>query len=344
MQARVLFLSDLHKRDTDFTTINGYTKAIDAVQNDILNFIHQNGVTHLISLGDWYDKGYRSVRRTFNDAYWDMQLSNAVNGNFYICRGNHLYIERDSNPEMYLIQPCEAMPLSESIKTPETPIIKSPDYIVINGIQISLFHFTKDNKLYVRSLDTAAKFHIGVYHDDCVVPSSVRAASGDMGKTLAVSNERYFANVDVAIVGHIHMPIGKIDINLHNKRVPMFIPGSLCITKNKATEIHQEVGLPFITVNDDGSFKFQLANFSLHTELLHLYTKTEAKTFDAITNNQNTVRDIKEMSSNLTLSSDDTLVSTLISMGFNDKHLQVVQRASTVGLTADEAVLILGGD
>ena len=37
MRARILFVSDLHKRDCDFSTIAGYTKAVDAVQRDILS-------------------------------------------------------------------------------------------------------------------------------------------------------------------------------------------------------------------------------------------------------------------------------------------------------------------
>ena len=48
MRARILFVSDLHKRDCDFSTIAGYTKAIDAVQRDILSFIKQRGITHLV--------------------------------------------------------------------------------------------------------------------------------------------------------------------------------------------------------------------------------------------------------------------------------------------------------
>lgn len=105
MRARILFVSDLHKRDCDFSTIAGYTKAVDAVQRDILSFIKQKGITHLVSLGDWYDKGYRSINRSNNDRNLDEDLSKAVNGNFYICLGNHFFLERDNNPEMYLIQP-----------------------------------------------------------------------------------------------------------------------------------------------------------------------------------------------------------------------------------------------
>ena len=92
MRARILFVSDLHKRDCDFSTIAGYTKAIDAVQRDILSFIKQRGITHLVSLGDWYDKGYRSINRSNNDRNFDEDLSRAVNGNFYICLGNHFFL------------------------------------------------------------------------------------------------------------------------------------------------------------------------------------------------------------------------------------------------------------
>ena len=179
MQARILFLTDLHKRDTDFTTIVGYTKAIEQVQEDILAFVEKHNVTHIVIGGDWYDKGYRNINRTLNDINYDRAISKAVNGNVFLCRGNHLYIERDSNPEMYIIQPCEAMPLIHNIRHQGEPIFQSPDVIQIGPIQISLFHFSKDVKDYVVPRNAETEFHIGVYHDDVMLPSSVRQMAGD---------------------------------------------------------------------------------------------------------------------------------------------------------------------
>ena len=276
MQARILFLTDLHKRDTDFTTIIGYTKAIDAVQEDILNFIARNHVTHVVLGGDWYDKGYRNINRTFNDINYDKLLSDSVNGNVYICRGNHLYLERDSNPEMYLIQPCEAMPPIHPIKVPDKPVFQSPDIVQIGPIQISLFHFNKENKCYRAWRNAETRFHIGVYHDDVMLPSSVRNLYGDKGLTSSDDLQYYFENIDLGVCNHIHSAIGQVKVPLINRSIPLMIPGSLCITKNQASELHDHVELPVITLEDDDSVRVSVANFSVHLEMLKLYKKKES--------------------------------------------------------------------
>ena len=337
MQARILFLTDLHKRDTDFTTITGYTQAIDCVQEDILATIKKLGVTHVVIGGDWYDKGYRSINRTFNDMNYDKLISDSVNGNVYICRGNHLYLERDSNPEMYLIQPCEAMPPIHPIKTTEEPLFKSPDVLQIGPLQISLFHFDKSNKSYYRKRNPETKFHIGVFHDDCVLPSSVRAMSGDHSTTSTIALANYYENLDLAVCNHIHMAVGLVRIAAHDKEVPAMIPGSLCITKNKTSELHSSVNLPVITLEDDDSVKVQTISMSLHTELLKLYDKKETKRSEG-----GRVQLEGEVDIGQILSSGDNMSfkDILIRKGYKNKHLQMLDTAATTGLTVADALVI----
>lgn len=345
MQARILFVSDLHKRDSDFTTIGGYTKAIDAVQEDILYFIEEQHITHLVSLGDWYDKGYRSINRLFNDMNYDVALSNSVDGNFYICRGNHLYIDRDQNPEMYLIQPCPDMPLVHDITDRKVPIIRSPSQIQIGSVLISLFHFSKEDKTYRRDVPDGITYHIGVYHDDVVLPSSVRQASGDLGFTRAESVEHYFRNVDLAICGHIHMPIGLTYVHLHDRKVPMYIPGSLCITKNKANEIHHSVKLPIITIEDDNTVKMQLAEFFLHFDMLHLYNKRDAEMLDSAFQSSPAVAErAKEIVEHINMTGQESLKEYLIKKGYSNQHIEIVDQAYSNELNPTVAGNILLGE
>lgn len=326
MQARILFVTDLHKRDTDFTTVVGYTSAIDRVQEDLLNFIKNNGVTHLILGGDWYDKGYRSINRTFNDHYYDEALAHAVNGNVYLCRGNHLYLERDSNPEMYLIQPCREMPLAKSIKMPEEQLFKTPPYVQIGPVQISLFHFHKEDKTYVRERNPETKFHVGVFHDDCVLPSSVRQISGDIGYTTTSSLAYYYSNLDLAVCNHIHMAVGRVDIQLTEKKVPAYIPGSLCITRNKQNELHSSVQLPLLTIEDDDSVKLQLATFSLHMEMLKLYNKKEATMSDKSVAYRPS-QEVQNAFSEATAGVAGSLREALIRKRYSPEYLQIVNEA-----------------
>lgn len=341
MQARILFLTDLHKRDTDFTTIVGYTKAIDKVQDDILAFIARNNVTHVVIGGDWYDKGYRNINRTFNDFNYDKALSEAVDGCVYLCRGNHLYIERDSNPEMYIIQPCPDMPLVHNIRTEGEPLFKSPDVLQIGPLQISLFHFSKDNKNYVQERNPETLFHVGVYHDDCMLPSSVRQMSGDHGMTSSKELDHYFGNVDLAICNHIHTAVGQLKVPVNGRNVTMLIPGSLCITKNQPSEIHSEARLPVVTLEDDNSIRVSLATFSLHLDMLKMYKKTETKALDKDMGNGSSMQ--KEVKEVLSAKPSATLKEVLINKGYSATDLQIVDEASLGILDSTRALILAGG-
>ena len=339
MQARILFLTDLHKRDTDFTTIVGYTKAIDAVQEDILALIERINITHVIIGGDWYDKGYRSINRVFNDNNYDRLLHNAVNGNVYLCRGNHLFLERDSNPEMYLIQPCDSMPPVHPIKTTDVPLFKSPDVVQIGPLQISLFHFDKTDKTYIRPRAPETTYHIGVYHDDCILPTSIRQASGDHGVTTTGALCEYYKNVDLAVCNHIHTAVGLTHINIGDRQVPAFIPGSLCITKNQTSELHSSVKLPVVTLEDDNSVKVQTTTVSLHTEMLRLYNKKETVKGNAST----TLSAVKgvDITTLFTPKENVTLKQILIRKGYPERIIQMVDGAARQGLTIKEAMELL---
>lgn len=330
MRARILFVSDLHKRDVDFSTIAGYTKAVDAVQQDLLTFIKQNGVTHLVSLGDWYDKGYRSINRSNNDRNFDEELSRAVNGNFYICLGNHFFLERDNNPEMYLIQPSVLYRPSQPIYA-TTPIIRAVQSMRIGPLQLSFFHYNKENKNYVVERDADAAYHIGVYHDDAIVPTQQRNDAGFMGTTLPSYTDTILNNIDLAIVGHIHTPVGVVHAQSHGRTLPMIIPGSLAITESGERQLHTEVQLPVVDVSDEGKVSCSLFKFDIHANLLRFYKKKE-KPIKADMPTQ-AILDIPKTVS---------LSEYLRARGFEDRPLQLVDAASESHLEVKQGLQLLG--
>ena len=160
----------------------------------------------------------------------DRRVSASVNGNVYLCVGNHFYLERDENPEMYIIQPNSLLRPQYDIPLPEEPIFRVVPQLRIGDVQIDFFHFSKTNKQYVAYREPSTKFHIGIYHDDKCLPGWVREQEGYTG----VANQSYFNeiydNIDLAIHGHIHTRIGMTSIQIANERkVPLCIPGSLGI-------------------------------------------------------------------------------------------------------------------
>ena len=162
MSARILFISDLHKRYCDSTNVKGQLVAQQKIQEDIINFNKAYGVTHNIVLGDWYDRGFHGIGQAYGAMEMDRRISASVNGQVYLCVGNHFYLERDENPEMYIIQPNPFIRPSISIPVPEKPIFNVVPCMNMNGVQVSFVHFNKTNKDYVTHRDPSVKFHIGI--------------------------------------------------------------------------------------------------------------------------------------------------------------------------------------
>jgi hypothetical protein len=279
MSQTVLFVPDLHKRDVDFNSIKGYMSAVEMVQIDLLNYLYhiETEEKYFIQLGDWYDKGYRSTGRVYTDAYYDTEIAKAVNGNAYICLGNHFFLERDANPEMYLIQPSYLYQPRESVPMVE-PTFRTVPSLRIGNVQISFFHFSKTDKNYINRVEPGVQFHIGVYHDDCVLPSDIRSMAGYFGTTSNDYLNNIYSNVDMAICGHVHTSIGLRNYSLNSgKTVPIIVPGALAITENKDIVKHKSVNCPVLTIEDDGSFDMKYVEFSTHMELLRFYKVAEKK-------------------------------------------------------------------
>lgn len=275
-QTTVLFVPDLHKRDVDFTSIKGYVEAVELVQQDIVEYLKTLTNGMFVSMGDWYDKGYRSTGRVFADSFYDTEIAKAVNGNAYICLGNHFFLERDSNPEMYLIQPSYLYKPRINVPMQE-PTFKTADHVIIGRTQISFFHFNKTDKNYYTKVESGVNFHIGVYHDECVLPSDIRQQAGFFGNTSNDYLNNIYANVDLAICGHIHTAIGMRNYTLNSgKVIPIVVPGALAITENKDIVKHKSVMCPVATITEDQcSISFQ--EFSTHMDCLKFYKMAEQK-------------------------------------------------------------------
>ena len=330
MSSKVLFLTDLHKRDVDFSSIEGYTKAVTSVQMDLLKYIKEAGITHVVSGGDWYDKGYRNTSPTLSDNELDRRFSKSVNGEFYITLGNHFNLETDNNPESYIIQPCPGRPLIREVITPEEPIFKCVDDLIIGNIQISFFHFSKMNKTYVNKRQPGIKMHIGVYHDDCVVPSDIREQSGYYGTTSSKYLDMIYDNIDVAIINHIHVSCGTRKLQLSTgKCLPLIIPGSLGITQNKEIEKHKSADLPILEIKDDGAVGISFHKQLTHIDMLKFYKKKDTNTIASnLVNNLN----LTSLDGLSNIPRSRTLKDYLTNRGYNQGYINVVKKAIPGGL------------
>lgn len=278
MKYKILVGHDLHKNMKDKTTIRGYVKVNIDVQVELIRVLKEGGFTHFISGGDWFDKGYGSdVAAALMHTDIDKILADAVNGNFYGVIGNHIKINLDSNPELFLIQPHPIYTTRHRVVRTEQ-IMKTPDYIVLNDVQISLMHWSKDAKdasYYVSQRLPGIKYHIAIYHTEMVVPSA-RLHSMGLHYTLNENSKIFEAlnGVDLAIVGHIHKPLGTFRIDKNNgETTTMIVPGSLTNTDAGEGSFHSSIDMPVIEIDEDGHVALSYHHMDLFTNRLQFMKK-----------------------------------------------------------------------
>lgn len=280
VENRVIIIPDLHWRDTDIKTIGGYCEATDLVAQDLVTIMKEEKITHGISTGDWCDKGYRQLHATFSHRNYLQEMNDLTNRNMFMCIGNHFFLERDSNPEIYWIQPNDKFKPVKPIYAVE-PLLKTPDQIMIGCMQFSLFHYKKEQegKMYFRPKMPNAKYHGGVYHDDMVVPAHVRVNEGIHVNVNSGYTRNVYSNIDLAVIGHIHTPIGEVVMQVDGRNIPVDIPGSLAIVSSKPSDMHTHVNIPVFTITDN-TVKKEYIKVSLHTDKLKFFKQKEQPMLD----------------------------------------------------------------
>lgn len=279
MKYKLLVGGDLHKRMKDLTTIRGYVNACRQVELDIIKTLKEGEFTHFLCLADWFDKGYGSdVAAALAHTDIDRELMEAVNGNFYGLIGNHIKIRMDSNPELFLIQPHPYYRSRHAVARHEQ-IIKTPKDLILNGVQIHFMHWFKEAESaldYKALINEDCHYHIGLYHTEYVIPSSVMMAAG---MNMEVSDNTKISaaldKIDLAIVGHVHKPLGTFVINKNDgTTTTMIVPGSLTNTDAGMISRHDYVDMPVIEIDDNGIVTLSYHRQSLHAEDLVFMKKS----------------------------------------------------------------------
>lgn len=274
---RIGFAGDLHKRPKDITTIKGYVNCCDKVQESLIDFIIKSMLTHFVSLGDWYDRGYvDDISAALADTSQEEYINKLLKGNFYGVIGNHIRLNLDSNPELSLIQPCELIKSRKSVKR-DTPIIKTPVSFIVGNVQISLVHHMLNSTSvldYSIFRHPGVKYHIACVHDPKFIPNSQLTKVGYMN-TFSLDSQiaKVLDNVDLCICGDIHAPLGMFDISPKTK---MIVPGSLTNTNSGKNGRHDSIKIPIITIDDEkDTVSFSFHEFNLHTNMVTFNEKKE---------------------------------------------------------------------
>lgn len=278
MVYNIALAGDLHKRPKDITTIKGYTSCCDTVQDSLITMIEDLGITHFISLGDWYDKGYvDDIASALADVSREERMSRMLNGNFYGVIGNHIRLKMDSNPELMLIQPHPIIKSRKPVSRTEQ-VIKTPDHIIIGGVQISLVHnkpgIESVEEYYIRRVP-GVKFHIACVHDSKFIPNSMAEKAGlYASESTNTQLARTLKEVDLCIAGDIHTPLGLFDISPKTK---MYVPGSLTNTNAGMKGRHSSINIPILKIDDEaGTYSISFHEFDLHLNMVTFNLKNKS--------------------------------------------------------------------
>ena len=283
MNYRLMFGGCLHKRMTDITTIHGYTKGFQKVQSDIMTSIKELGITHFVSLGDWFDSGYGSdTAAALAHTDIDREMYKLLGGNFYGLIGNHIRIRMDSNPELFLIQPHPVYVSRHQVKR-DYQIIRTPKEIVLNGVQICFMHWNKDAESafeYKAMIRKECKYHIGLYHTEYVIPAHI-LSSMNMHAGINDNSKIGMAldDIELAIVGHVHKPFGQFKIEkVSGGSTTMIIPGSLTNTDAGLNARHDHVDMPIVDISENGEVSLSYHRIDLHLEDITFIEKVMSDT------------------------------------------------------------------
>lgn len=279
MKYKIGMAGDLHKRPKDISTIKGYVKCCDKVQESLVDLFISEEFTHFISLGDWYDKGYvDDVSSALADTSMEEHMSKVLNGNFYGVIGNHIRLRLDSNPELMLIQPHPTIKSRKKVRRTE-PIIKTPSHLRFGNVQISLVHHMPDAESiedYVIHRLPGIKYHVACLHDPRFIPNhKLSLTQHPPTKTLDSQIARVLSGVDLAVCGDIHMTLGMFDVSPTTK---MIVPGSLTNTNASVRGRHSSIKIPILTIDDEtDAVEFSYYNFDLHLNMLTFDEKGDQK-------------------------------------------------------------------
>jgi len=269
---KILLYGDTHMRFSDYSTVRNYVTVSELNLSTIVELNRQHKIDCNIHLGDAYDGGYDGIGRDRRHQSLWKAVQDSVRY-FYLNIGNHILIDRDSNPEMYLIQPSAKYKSSEATFE-EQQFFKTPDEVVIGGkIQISLFHYDPKNKEYVSPRLDGVEHRIAVYHDECMIPPNVKKRLGMEASLGTTYFERMFDDIDYAVFGDLHIPQPSTTFTKANgSKVVFDIPGSPNITTSDIRYRHPSINMPLLTLKD-GTVSISYIKFDTNISKYTFVTK-----------------------------------------------------------------------
>jgi hypothetical protein len=338
-EKKILHINDLHTREVDFKTVRNYVDVLEEKLKLLIKLKKDLNLYGIIINGDLADGGYQD--KLMHDSHMNYIRELGKDLEVYaLVIGNHFFLSRDNNIELFLIQP-HPVHKTKRRHYATTPVLQTPDEIIIDSVQFSLVHFSEARVNYFRTRKPGVTYHIGLFHDHRVLPSNIRADMNIPIKVQAEHFKQYYKDIDEAICAHVHKPFGTQYIDVDGRIVPIHIPGSFSIVQNSEVEIHTEVNMPMHII-DGESVRTEFIAFPTMIEKLRFVdSKQKQEKAEEIVMTENVfLADVMVASDAVRydLNYKNNLLGTLSQKGYKPAALETIKLAMAGELDKIKAI------
>ena len=197
MSKTVLIIPDIHLWYKDISSLQNRNSVAERILTDITKQVKENKINHVILGGDVCHSGYKDDIETFHSHFNLLtNLSNAsIDENYIVC-GNHALMNKSTNPEVYINQPCRNVMYKppRPIIYPDKPLFQMAPFLKVEDVIISMHSYHPTNNRYF--FNPNGLKHIAIYHDAVMLNSDFLVAD--------TYYSNYMYNVDYAVINHIH--------------------------------------------------------------------------------------------------------------------------------------------
>lgn len=209
---KVLVVGDPHISDKFKGKHKDYLSNCFYCMDKITETIKEEGITHLIVLGDWIGIGQNeknlSERGVLLKVIQLLQLWNKLtNNNVYSIKGNHDIGSKLTDYELF-----ESLGLLQNPKTLDFP-----------STRVHMFNYGEEQ----RAIEIAEnKYNVGCFHANLLIEGLTTWYRGGEGVELSTLENLY--GMDLALAGHIHNPSPKkVQTSIRDREIELFYPGNM---------------------------------------------------------------------------------------------------------------------
>lgn len=248
IQYRVGIYGDLHLYSENYGSHRDYaSESIDLMQN-ITKLVQDNGVTHLIGLGDFSFGNFKRLRYRKAIEEELIKQHELTNGNRWEMMGNHDKLAKDLSERDYYI---------------EKGLLRPSENITLGKWHITMVDYDKASEVDVNFSDNEEDINVILAHD---YYKFVGTALPNYGEAHELDYMDKWFGADFLICGHIHKCMkftGSIMNGEFSKKCCVHYPG--CAMRPAYTKDHMDDKVDFVLLTQytDGTTEYNFIEIKL---------------------------------------------------------------------------------